>query len=261
MHAPSSVSIVPSSLAAHRGRPRLPRLVALSFLFALCCGTAAMPAAAGTIYWSMQSLSPTSTTEPGISASSLSQGNTSVTGTSQTVSSNVYTFSLDGTQTSASGAGNLQFRAVAGVLSLGTSAFVELTVSNTSGGAKFLTGFGFGSRSTATGPQAYSLLASTDAFQTHQTLGTGALVANSVWAYQSHSFVTPLSLTAQAPLTLRLYAYGGTSAANGNWRIDDLQVMAVPEPAAAGCMGVLAVVIAVAMRPRRHPTVRQASRT
>ena len=239
-----------------------PSRLAASFLIVLCCASAGTPpASADTIYWDMQTLVPTVMTESGISATSLSQGNTSFTGTSTQSVSTGYTFSLDGTTTPASGGSNLVFRAAAGPLSLATSAYVELSVSNTSAVRKFLTGFGFGSRSTASGPQAYSMLASTDAFQTHESVGTGALLVDSAWAYKSHEFVTPLSLAANTSLTFRLYAYGGTLAANGNWRLDDLQVMAVPEPAAAGFASLLAVIVVAAARHGRRRAVSLSSRT
>ena len=83
-----------------------------------------------------------------------------------------------------------------------------------------LTGISFGTRSTSTGPIAYSLRSSADGYAT--PLASGSITANSTWTLISH---TSLSLSTQAPVTFRLYAHSGTgSTSTANWRVDDLKV-------------------------------------
>lgn len=252
-------------LHLHARASRVPRQIMSGGVWLLVAGlgcAAIAPASAGTIYWDMQTLGATSSTALSIGASALLQGNSSVTGTSATSSSTGYSFLLNGTATAASGSSNLQFRTVAGSLSLGTSGYVEVTVTNTGGSSQSVVGYGFGSRSTATGPQAYSLITSSNAFATYETIVTGALLVDSVWAYQTLSFATPLSLAPNGSLALRLYAYGGTSAANGNWRIDDVQVTFVPEPAAAGLIGcTLVACVAIGLLRRQFRLISPSSRT
>lgn len=219
-----------ASTPSDRRRARRAWVIAGFAVAALSSWTACPTVSAGTIYWNMESLGPTLASEPGVAATDLLQGNTSVTGTNGQVASSGYSFAIDGTTQSASGLNNLQFRATSGTLSLATSGYLQLTVSATASGPHSVTGFGFGTRSTATGPQAYSILASTDGFVTNQSVGSGTLLTDSVWKYKTHDFVTPLSLSPDSPITFRLYAYGGTSAANGNWRLDDVQITVVPEP-------------------------------
>lgn len=261
MHARERATFLRGHIRPDHGDRQRPAAVAAVLLTAVCVAGSA-PAVAGTIYWDMQTVGATSSTALSIAASALLQGNSSVTGTSATSPSTGYSFLLNETSTTASGSSNLQFRTVAGSLSLGTSGYVEVTVTNTGSGSQSVVGYGFGSRSTATGPQAYSLIISSNAFSTYETIATGSLLVDSVWAYQTLSFERPLSLAPNGSLALRLYAYGGTSAANGNWRIDDVQVTFVPEPGAAGLIAcTLVACVAKGLLSGQFRLIRPPSRT
>ena len=117
----------------------------------------------------------------------------------------------------------------------------------------------FGSRSTSTGPQAYSLRWSLDGFATE--LASGVLVNDASWGFYSAALegqiATPLSVE------IRLYWFGGEGTAFSgvvNHRLDDLHVVgslhAIPEPAAWGGMamgmGVFLLKILHAKKGRRR---------
>lgn len=264
MHAVSPVFLFSplAHRAAHFGRPMPTGFVWLLFLGLGCA--AITPVSAGTIYWDMQTLAATSSTDAiDLVIGELSRGQAGTTLLLDALqSSSGYQFSLDGSTTSASGANNAQAAALGGALQSGSSAYFSVTLTNTSGHLFFLTGIGFGSRSTSTGPQRYSVRSSLDGFATTISGGTGDLAASSNWAYVSTTYAAPLALPVGQPVEVRLYGSDGTATQRtaGNWRIDDLQFVVVPEPA-AGAMGVLLVFLVTAVRRLRAATVRRASRT
>ncbi|MBC7365965.1 MAG: DNA/RNA non-specific endonuclease, partial [Undibacterium sp.] len=137
------------------------------------------------------------------------------------------TVSASGGYPGVSGTSNAGAAARVGPLNLaeGGSAFFEFTLTPAAGRQLAVTGLNFGARSTATGPQAYALLAvngSGDA----ALIASGPLANNSVWTLITPAFL-PIVSVAAAPLTFRLYGYGGAGNAGGstaNWRIDDLAV-------------------------------------
>lgn len=126
------------------------------------------------------------------------------------------------TYVGASGGNNAGASAKVGALGTapGGSAAFEFTLVPSSGYQFALTGISFGSRSTATGPQAYSLRSSLDGYASD--IATGTFLANSTWALKSN---TGLTLTSGASTTFRLFGYSGTgspSSNTANWRLDDL---------------------------------------
>jgi hypothetical protein len=247
--------------------PRIPRPIAstLTWLLVVGLGCAAItPASAGSIYWDMQTLAATSNDVAGLVAGDLTRGNGGISTITGTLSSSSgYSFLLDGTSTPASGGNNSQSSALGGPLVTGSSAYFAISLSNTSSYAMTIVSVGFGSRSTGTGPASYALRSSLDGYTTDIAGGTGTLPTTSTWAYYTNSFATPLEITPGGAEQLRLYGYGGSAINLNNqiWRIDDLQVVVVPEPSAAGSLvGLLAVCLAAVARSRAA-SVRQASRT
>lgn len=121
----------------------------------------------------------------------------------------------------ASGSFNIQVRAIhTGTVAAGTSSYIFLTLTPESGYGVTITSIKFGSRSTSTGPQAYSIRSSIDSYASD--IATGSLLNNSAWALHEH---TGLTLYSSSPITLRIYGYGGTGTlplSGSNWRIDDL---------------------------------------
>ena len=238
--------------------PRAPRvplrlpLARASLLAILVAAIHAPDCQGGSVYWNMESLAPTANSVVGLSASSVSQGNTSVTGTSGQSVSSGYSLSLDDTSIGASGGSNLHFRAVAGSLATGSSSYLEFTLTNSGIDALTVTHVGFGSRSTSTGPLAYALRSNRDAYASDIAGGTGTLLNDSVWAYRDAVLTTPLAIAPSGAATLRLYAAGGSLAANDNWRIDDLRVVVVPEPASL-TLAVAATAGLVGITARRRP--------
>lgn len=221
------------------------------------------PAAAGTIYWNMQTLAATSNDVTGLVAGDLTRGQgggTSVTGTASSSSAG-YTFLLGGTATPASGGNNGQSSALGGPLVTGSSAYFAISLSNTSSKALSVVSIGFGARSTASGPAAYALRSSLDGYATDIAGGTGAIPTTSTWAFYTTSFPAPVEIVAGGGIQFRLFGYGGTAVNLNNltWRIDDLQVVVVPEPAAAGFSVLLAAGLGVTLRRARNATVRFAA--
>lgn len=215
---------------AARGAPRF--AVQLAALFAAV--GIAPNASAGVVYWNMQTASPTSNTLAGVTVGSLTQGNNNGTTAMLTNSSTstTYSFLLDGVTTANSGANNAGLAARTGALSTAAnSAYFQFTITPTSGPLE-ITDVGFGSRSTSTGPQAWTLRSDADAYAA-DLVTPGSLTSTSTWAYRLTALTSPLTVAQNTTRTFRLYGYAGsgtTSANTANWRIDDLQV--VPEPPA-----------------------------
>jgi hypothetical protein len=209
---------------------------------------AAATAEGGTIYWNMESLStPTSTSVSNLTVGTIGQSNSTTTGTSTSSASTGYTFVLNSATTSASGSNNLQFSARSGALNSGTSSYMAITLTPSLGYSGTVTGIGFGSRSTGSGPTTLSLRSSLDAFAAE--VAGFVTATDSTWAYFTNTFSAPLAVASGSTLELRLYAANGSSANAGNWRLDDLQLqmVVVPEPTALalGLVGAAGAVLAV----------------
>jgi hypothetical protein len=102
------------------------------------------------------------------------------------------------------------------------SAYFEFTLTPSSNNSVILKGLTFGSRSTSTGPQAFSILSSADNFAS--VISTGILLNNGTWALSSPSFSTTSSGVA-SPITFRIYGHNGSGTASpntANWRVDDI---------------------------------------
>jgi len=138
------------------------------------------------------------------------------------------TTSASSTYTGASGSFNAGAAARTGVLNTAAagSAYFEFTFTPASNYSVKITEIDFGTRSTSTGPQAYTIRSSADNFGSD--IATGAIVVSGTpWALKTNA----INLTGPAgtALTIRIYGYNGTgspAAGTVNWRIDDLSVTA-----------------------------------
>ncbi|MFZ4106701.1 beta strand repeat-containing protein, partial [Flavobacterium sp.] len=160
-----------------------------------------------------------SSTQSNVTVSAVTQGNSFGASTllSSTSTSSVYA--------GASGSGNAGIAAKIGALdtSTTTNAYFSFTVTPELGYNFTLNGISFGSRSTGTGPQAYSLRSSLDNYATD--IATGSISNNSAWALKANTGLTVTGNGNANPVTFRLYGYSGTgspSSSSVNWRIDDL---------------------------------------
>lgn len=187
----------------------------LSFLVFL-----SVTSSAQTIAWNFTAVNATpSTTSPSIAASSdLVQGNNNGTTTFIT------TTSVSSGYTGASGTGNAGVAARTGVLNTAASGsgYVEFTLTPVTGQKVTLTAISFGARSTSTGPQAYTLRSSLDAYASD--LATGTIVNTGTWVLKSHTGLNIASGVGTA-ITFRIYGYNGTGSAGAgtaNWRLDDI---------------------------------------
>lgn len=123
--------------------------------------------------------------------------------------------------TNASGLYNVQIRASLGdVIDQNNTAYIFFTITPHSGYSISISSLKFGSFSESSGPQKYSLRSSLDNYASDILLGT---LPNSTWTLVEH---TGLNINTSAPITFRIYGYGGTGtlppAGVANWQIDDI---------------------------------------
>ena len=156
--------------------------------------------------------------------------------------------------TTASGTGNIGNANNTAGFSL-SSPYYEFTITPDSGFALSLNDLDFGARSTGTGAQAYSIRWSFDSFGTE--IAGGSIANNSTWSFKDNSFAS-LTAPVDTPVTVRIYAYGGTGSPSSgtiNNRLDDIALnvtatSAIPEPAGAALMGLSGMGV-VFMRRRK----------
>lgn len=172
------------------------------------------------ITWNFTTADPSSALPAGIAGGTYAPGNNF--GTNDPILTN----STSSGYVGASGGGNAALTARIGALvkDANGSAYVGFTLTAAAGSRIYVSGIGFGSRSTGTGPKAYALYTSLDNYTT--PLASGTMLANSSWAYHSPTFIAtngPIG----GSITFRLYGFGndGTNnptAGTPNWRVDDL---------------------------------------
>lgn len=111
------------------------------------------------------------------------------------------------------------------------SAYFEFTLEVPPGRRLVVSSLSFGSRSTATGPQAFTVFTSADDFA--RPLSSGALANNSVWSLITPEFPAFAAEPGRA-VTFRIHGHNGSGNAGvgtANWRIDDLRVGVNAAPA------------------------------
>ena len=169
----------------------------------------------GNVGWNFITASPSATSSI-VSVGDITQGNNN--GTTPLLT----TTAASSGYTGASGGNNVGVAARSGVLNTAASGSAFFTFNIDGVGASFtLTGISFGSRSTSTGPQLYSIRTSLDNFATN--IDTGFLLNNGAWMFKSR---TGLNITGTS-VAFRIYGSNGTGSAaanTANWRIDDLSL-------------------------------------
>ncbi len=170
------------------------------------------------VLWNFATASPSSNTAPNVSVSDVTQGNNNGTTTLITNTS------VSSGYAGASGTNNAGAAARNGALNTAASgsAYFEFSITPNPTFVVTLTNISFGTRSTNTGPSAFSLRSSIDNYASD--IVSGSISNNSTWVLQSSP---PFSVSSglSTPITFRIYGYNGTVApANNtaNWRIDDL---------------------------------------
>jgi autotransporter-associated beta strand protein len=169
------------------------------------------------ITWNMATATPSSMNAADVSGGTITQFNNNGTTTLLTATSASTGYA------GASGTNNAGAAARAGALNINTSgsAAFEFTLTPASGITLTFADLLFGSRSTTTGPQAWTLRSSADGYTSD--IATGTVANNSTWTLQDAS---AFSFAITSATTFRLFGYNGTgapSANTANWRIDDLQ--------------------------------------
>jgi endonuclease G len=169
------------------------------------------------VVWNFETAAPSSSQTRTFSTSDLGRGNSLGSFallTSISVSNNA----------GASGGNNAGAGARTGPLNTGAngSAFFEFSITPGTGVTANVTSISFATRSTNTGPQAFEIRNSADAFSS--VLFSGSLPNNSTWTTRQSG---PLSFSSNNSTTFRIYGFGGNgnaSSSQANWRIDDLNV-------------------------------------
>jgi hypothetical protein len=190
----------------------------MSVRISVVCAAVLGVACAGrsqTVYWNFNTDAPTSGDVPYVTASAISRGNG---GEGALLS----TSSASSGYTGASGSSNAVASAGGGALVTNQSAYFQFTLTPEVGTILNVTNLTVGSRSTGTGPQAFSVRSSVDGFAVD--IVTGTLQADSTW-FLIHVVPAFLSSVDGEPVIFRLYGYNG-SGGSSNWRIDDLTVWA-----------------------------------
>lgn len=177
-------------------------------------------AALGLATWNFNTATPT-TLPANVSGGLVTQHNNNGTTTMLTA------VSVSGSYSGATGGNNAGAAARIGALNRasGGSAFFAFTLTPDAGRQLVLTGINFGSRSTSTGPKAYTIDASIDGTNFFP-VATGTLSSDSVWRRLTPA-LSGVRGHANSGLTVRIYGHDGTgspSAGTANWRIDDLTV-------------------------------------
>ena len=180
--------------------------------------TAYTPGQASDVYWNFNTDTPTSGVLTGVTVGAISQGNNNGTTTMLT------TTSASSGYAGVSGGSNAGAAARIGSLVTGASgsAYFQFMLTPAANVSFALTGISFGSRSTGTGPQAFSLRSSADNYASD--IATGTMSANSTWVLHS---ISGLAFSSETATTFRIYGYSGAGSATAgtaNWRVDDLKI-------------------------------------
>lgn len=173
-----------------------------------------------------------------------------------TVSDPVNTSSASSGYAGASGTGNIGNAFRVGALDTGASGsgFFEFTIDPSAGFTFSITNFDFGSRSTSTGPQAFTLRSSQDSYAAD--LFTVTVPNTAGWALRDNA-ISFTSSTPDTAVTFRLFGHNGTGSASSgtiNGRVDDITMTvtatAVPEPGMIAFLTIGLGVVAVLRRRR-----------
>lgn len=125
--------------------------------------------------------------------------------------------------TTVSAGNNLQTNCRIAAFNSTTSTYFEFTLTPNTGVNTTLTGIDFGTRSTDTGPQSYTIRSSADTYTSN--IVTGTIANDFSWNLKTHSII---AAAVANPITYRIYGYDGIGAQPGgtatNWRIDDLKL-------------------------------------
>ena len=172
-----------------------------------------------TLEWNMNSLVPSTGFQATVQAGPLSVG---PVGSSPLPNSTSASSGYAG----ASGGNNILASARKGLFEFddegsGGSSYFEFQLQPALGLSMAINRISFGTRSTATGPTAYSIRSSLDNYETE--CASGLILADSKWKLVEHSL---LGITVpDSGVKLRIYGFQGSGTAP-NWRIDDLKVEA-----------------------------------
>lgn len=171
------------------------------------------------VNWNFNTAAPTASTVPAnVAVSSMTIGNS--LGTATMIASGVASSGYTG----ASGGNNAGNASRTGALNKNASgsAYFQFTVTPSQDYYVSLNGISFGTRSTGTGPAAYTLFSNLDNYGS--SIATGTMLANSAWSLRSNTGFT-ITSGVSTPIVFRLFGHSGSGSPGSNvsnWRIDDL---------------------------------------
>ena len=183
--------------------------------------------------WGFATAAPTGTVT-NLTASNITQGQNS--GTTP--------FIAGGTPAStgyvgASGSNNGNCSAKIGAVSTATSTYMQVVLTPTANFWVNVTTIKWGNFSlSSTGPTTLSVFASNDNFATSTLIGTAVVTySTTAWTLVNPT-ITPYNGLTSTPVTIRIYASGGTAgtptAGTANWRMDDLVITSTAQSGTAG---------------------------
>ena len=138
-----------------------------------------------------------------------------------TVSAPIGATSVSSGYTGASGGNNLGNAVKLGAINTTSSSYMQFQITNGAAAAFAITNINFGSRSTATGPQAYGIYSSNDNYTA--AAATGTLGNNSTYVLYNNTVA--LTIAGNSTITIRIYGGNGAGSPANNtvtWRIDDV---------------------------------------
>ena len=179
-----------------------------------------------TVTWNFGTASGTASPTSGTPVSNLTISDMTIGNSFGAVATPISTTSASSGYTGSTGSYNIGNAAKVGslVTGAGGSAYFEFTLTPAAGYSVSLSALNFGTRSTSTGPQAYTIRTSLDAFAT-DAITPGTIANNSTWSLKTNT--TTIASTVGAPVTIRIYGYNGAGSASSgtiNWRLDDVAI-------------------------------------
>ena len=160
----------------------------------------------------------------------------SIGNTLGTVASPINGTSASSGYTGSTGGNNIGNAAQIGAFNSSSSPYINLLLTPNAGYCLSISGLSFGTRSTGTAPQAFTV--SSDVAGFGSSVGSGAIANNSTWSLKTPT-ITSFTGAPGTAINLRIYGHSGAGSPGSstiNWRLDDIAVTysVNPSPSLSG---------------------------